>query len=169
VRLIKILQENQIKTIAFTRMDTGRLGLIASTEEWRLNQLREQGIDFSSGFPDLLLLSFRVAKGEASLFKEGVLFANKEAKGPVLAAFLEQIDWKPKKILFLDDKLDYLQSVEEALQSKGIEFIGYHYTEVEKRSILLEEELGRLQYNHLVQYERWLNDKEALEQLFQLK
>lgn len=156
--LIKNLQSRQIKTIAFTKYSYGNLGVIPSLAHWRIDQLLKFGIDFGNPFPNFHHKEI-VTDTVQALFIKGILFANRQNKGPVLVAFLNEIKWKPKKIIFLDDRMDYLQTVEDSLKNSGIEFIGYHYTEIEDHPIACNEEMAHAQYMHLAIHGVWLSDK----------
>lgn len=163
--IISSLQKRKIKTIAFTKMNIGQLGVISSMEDWRIDHLKRLGIDFSETFPTLSILKFDVPESAyPSLFKEGVLYSNKQEKGPVLASFLNQIEWKPTKIYFIDNSLDFLKSVENALKKLGIDFIGFHYTEVEENGLNIDEKLVRVQLKHLARTGVWLTEREVKEQ-----
>lgn len=159
--IIRHLTERQIRTIAFTKMPIGPCGDIQSMEDWRLSHLRKHQFDFSLAFPEIPLLSLQAIDGKISLFKEGLLCANRQNKGPVLNAFLEKLQWKPSKIIFIDNRLDYLESVEEALSGSGIEYVGFYYTEEERRPLILDEALAKFQVDHLIKTGKWLNDLEA--------
>ncbi|KAF3361638.1 hypothetical protein PHSC3_001761 [Chlamydiales bacterium STE3] len=165
VEIIHSLQKRQIKTIAFTKMRTGSLGIIPSMEDWRIEHLKKHSFDFSSSFPQIQEVRIDVLEsgGRSSHFKHGLLCANRQEKGPVLMAFLAKIKWKPAKVLFIDNQLDYLKSVETALEGTGIEFIGFHYTEVERRPRSINENLARFQLIHLAKTGEWLRDCEALQ------
>lgn len=161
LNVIENLQKRQIKTIAFTKMTTGSSGVIPSLEDWRIAHLLKLNIDFSEAFPHFPSVQLEETNGRAAVFKQGVLCANKQDKGPVLIAFLAHIKWQPKKIFFLDNRLDYLQSVEQSLKGTGIEFIGFHYTAVENEACIVDEELAQFQLMHLAKTGIWLSDEEA--------
>lgn len=162
VEIIHSLQQRGIKTIAFTRMPVGSLGIISSMEDWRIEHLKRHQFDFSGAFPHFQEIKLNVlSTGIPSLFKKGVLCANKQDKGPVLTAFLEAIRWKPWQVLFIDNRLDYLQSVETALEGTGIEFIGFYYREIENRPLIVNEQLTKFQLMHLAKTGEWLSDQEA--------
>lgn len=167
IDIISSLQERRIKTIAFTKMSTGVLGAIPSLEDWRINQLKDHNIDFSLAFPQHSEIKIEPLEpnGRTSLFKQGVLYSNKQDKGPVLTAFLERIEWKPSKVLFLDNRIDYLQTVETALDGTGIEFIGFHYREMERRPCTVDENIAKYQLEHLAKTGEWLSDDETLKLL----
>lgn len=90
-----------------------------------------------------------------------MLCANKQDKGPVFVAFLEAIQWKSRQVIFIDNRLDYLKSVEAALDGTGIEFIGFHYKDVENSPRIVNEHLAKFQLMHLAKTGEWLSDQEA--------
>jgi hypothetical protein len=162
VEIIRSLQHRNIKTIAFTRMPVGSLGIISSMEDWRIEHLKKHQFDFSGAFPHFQEVKISVlSTGIPSLFKKGMLCANKQDKGPVFTAFLDTIRWKPSQVIFIDNRLDYLKSVEIALEGTGIEFIGFHYKEVENRPRIVNEHLAKFQLMHLAKTGEWLGDQEA--------
>lgn len=165
IPLIESLQSKQIKTIAFTKLFTGPFGKIPSLEDWRIAHLRKLDIDFRCAFPHLFVKEVPGIgnEGKSALFKEGVLFANAHDKGPVLSAFLKELDWAPKKVIFVDNRLDYLESVEEALEGTGIDYLGLHYTAVEYQTVDIDKRLAEYQLMHLLQHGVWLSEEEALE------
>ena len=160
--IIRSLQRRNIKTIAFTRMPVGSLGVIPSMEDWRIEHLKKHQFDFSPAFPQFPEIKINVlSTGISSLFKQGMLCANKQDKGPVFTAFLDAIQWKPSQVVFIDNRLDYLKSVEIALEGTGIEFIGFHYRDVENRPRIVNEHLAKFQLMHLAKTGEWLGDQEA--------
>lgn len=164
ISLLKDLQNKNLKTIAFTKLRSGRFGIIEELADWRASQLKQKEIDFRSPFfqhPEVVIQHGDVE----GYFKNGILHANKGTKGPVLVEFLNHINWKPTKIYFLDDRMDYLESVEEALKDSGIEFFGFHYTDLEERPFHLDVDLARFQLMYLAKNGIWLNDAEALEEM----
>lgn len=160
--IIRSLQQNNIKTIAFTKMEAGSYGILPSLADWRVAHLKQNQYDFSEAFPDIGAtdIGFFLSRG---YFKEGVLFSNKNEKGPVLISFLKHIKWRPKKIIFLDDRKDYHQSVEKALENSKIEYVGLHYTAAADHASKVDEKLAKFQYMHLALHGEWLSDKEAKE------
>jgi hypothetical protein len=171
VSIINDLKKRNITTIGFTKMHSGLLGAIQNVADWRIDQLKKHQIDFSDNLAHLsdLECSLPDINVTPPYFKDGILFANKLAKGPALAAFLEFFDKKPKKIIFLDDRLDYLQSVEKALEGSSIEFIGFHYTAVANKPCTVNEQVAEYQFLHLALNGIWLTDDEALDLMSSLK
>lgn len=163
IEIIRSLQRQGIKTCAFTKMFVGTFGVIPSMEDWRIAHLKKHQIDFSGAFPQFPELRIDVSSTRIpSIFKQGVLCANKQDKGPVLAAFLKAIQLKPSQVIFIDNRLDYLQSVEAALQDMRVEFIGFHYRDVESRPHHVDEEIAKFQLMHLATQGEWLSDEIVL-------
>ena len=138
--LIKRLQLKNIKVIALTGCLTGNYGVLESVENWRIKMLLNFGIDFSKAFPknnNFVLDKF--FKIKPPIFSQGILFANitpgapkDRTKAPVLKAFLERVNFKPNKIVFVDDGLKYLIQAQEEMEKVGIPLIGLHYTVADK-------------------------------------
>jgi len=160
ITIIDSLQRQDIKTIAFTRLDTGPCGAIQAMEDWRIEHLKKLGMDFRPAFSQLQEIRWDhlALKGKIPLYKEGVLYANKQGKGAILLAFLEAAKWMPSQVFFIDDRLEYLESVEEALKVTGVDFIGFHYTEATDRPCIIDEQLVKFQMVHLAKTGRWLSD-----------
>lgn len=163
VSIIKELQERHIPTIAFTKMGSWSLGVIPSLTEFRYKQLKAHEIDFSGAFADPKYPKncITVKDGKSYCFRKGILFSNEYDKGPILQLFLKTMNLKPNKIVFLDDRYDYLETVEAAMKDSGIEFIGLHYTAADKNPSQLDEEVARFQYHYVAQHGVWINEEKA--------
>ena len=83
-------------------------------------------------------------------------------KGEALKAFLNYTDLQFEKILFVDDKREYLESVAKFAREASIEFLGIEYTAVEDSKIEpLNKERVKLQLDVLEKEYKWLSDEEA--------
>jgi hypothetical protein len=82
-------------------------------------------------------------------YKDGILFGGNNDKGEVLTCFFDIMNYHPKKVLFIDDKMKYLVSVEKALESIGIEFIGIRYSGCDERVNNFDAHRSELQWNAL--------------------
>jgi hypothetical protein len=176
--LIDSLQKREVKTIALTACRTGKFGVIESVEDWRINQLLDHSIDFSVSWKDILDTRFPhlVALNQnPPIFKKGILligdfyFENgTSTKGQLLGAFFDKIKWHPKKVLFFDDKMKNLTSVQDELAKRGIEYQGFFYRGAESVPGDFDKELAEFQVEYLTKNKTWLKDKEARE-LFEQK
>lgn len=62
-----------------------------------------------------------------AVYKHGIIFCGLNDKGESLMHFLESVEYKPKKIIMIDDKAKYLHAVEKAAGSKNIDMLGLRY------------------------------------------
>jgi FMN phosphatase YigB (HAD superfamily) len=175
VNLLKDLQSRGVKTLVLTNCSTGQFGSIPAIENWRIQELMRVGYNFSSSWKGLKskrfdqLLKYKISsKGffqestAAPLFKEGVIFASNVPKGKVLKAFLAYAQFKPDKIIFVDDKQKNLDSVEEIAIEGGIPFEGFKYTAVSETSEApLNIERAQLQFHILETEKKWISDEEV--------
>ncbi len=163
--IMQYLEYNNIPSIALTYFFVGTLGKIKSTADWRINELANFGVKFNYGFCkfDQIELNTLPKVGEYyPLYKQGILFCLQPNKGLVLKTFLEQINWVPLKVVFIDDKIGNLQSVQEELMAKNIEFIGLHYTGALDLPREVDEKLVGFQHEYLMEHGEWLTDQKAL-------
>lgn len=161
-QFIKQLQHRKIPAIAFTAAPGGKLGRIHSMADWRIDQLKKFGFDFSQAFPNLYLeFPKQCDKQYPPLFKSGVLFSSRHPKGPVLSQFLKRIHLRPTIVVLIDDKIENLETTQCALDEMGIEFIGFYYTAAEKLPCYLDEKIAEFQFCYLVENGVWLSDEEA--------
>ncbi|MDR1334919.1 MAG: DUF2608 domain-containing protein [Holosporaceae bacterium] len=136
--LIAVAQSRGIKTLMLTGAGVGRIGT-TSRETRTIQHLLHHGISFGNSW-NLgkmtfdHLLSFHRGAVSAATFSSGILFSITQDKGVVLRAFLEKIpSYKFKKIIFIDDKMKHLKSVETVADEIGAEFVGIEYTIAKKK------------------------------------
>ncbi len=111
---IKELKIRKIPMIALT----GRFEEIEGMGEYTHDQLNSIGIDFSDAFREQsrFLISGVVPIDRVQpSFNQGVIFASDQKKGPVLSAFLDQIESFPKKIVVIDNRKSCLESIQTEL------------------------------------------------------
>lgn len=66
-----------------------------------------------------------------ALYSHGIIFAGNNDKGTLLLHMLNFFAVKPKKIIFVDDKMKNIISVEDALKKKNIAFTGIRYARLD--------------------------------------
>jgi len=155
------LKKKSIPTIALSTFSTGRYGVIEKREELRFRNLKELGVSFSdlSPFKSNMLMTDLAADDGVPLMQEGVVLTAEINKGVVLEHVLNHYSYKPKEIIFIDDKIKNLHSVEKMCAELNIKFSGYHYIAVElmpEPSINKEKEDYKF---HILETEhRWLTE-----------
>lgn len=165
--LPKIIEEgkSKCKVIALSKYWIGPC-LDTSFEGQRVAILKQNGIDFGEPFPATSGWQDTDLK---ATYSQGIILTEAPLKGPVLEAFLKQIDWQPEAIIFVDDRKDQCESIAAAAKKLGIPTVCIHYTEAIDNIPPLDITLADLQLRTLIEEERWLSDKEARIQLIRQK
>jgi hypothetical protein len=136
--IVNYLQKNGVKTIALTNRYTE---MAYSTHR----NLRSVGIDFAKNTPypeDCWVDGIT----SPSKYIEGILFNGLiNFKGDTLVAFLKQINYTPKKLIYIEDKLKHLSQVEKCVSSLGIPFLGIHFGALELQRESYNPALAALQ------------------------
>ncbi|MDR1254736.1 MAG: DUF2608 domain-containing protein [Puniceicoccales bacterium] len=108
--------------------------------QWRLDQLKKLGIDFSSAFGNYAEVhleeilqedGLEVSKEKwiyAPTYKNGVLLTHNFSKGRCLGTLLKRLNFVPERIFFVDDMEENVSSVGQLCRELGIDFVGIHYT-----------------------------------------
>lgn len=120
ISVINDLQKKGVTVIALTARS---LQLTLRTIE----QLQRLGIYFTKTDPYECPLVHGHGHGKPGLYINGIIFSGSHSKGEMLVSWLKQSKYRPKKIIFIDDKLKNLESVEQALHQRDYPFIGIRY------------------------------------------
>ena len=111
------------KVLGLTAGVTGAFGKIRYMEKWRVESLKDIDIVFDKNFinakPGSLdqyipSISKHYAKAKHVCFpaaENGIIFTCMASKGEVLEAYLQFANIKPKKIIFIDDRLKHVETV----------------------------------------------------------
>lgn len=121
------------------------------------HQLRNVLIDFSNHSLDL--------EGSAisNFFSHGIIFTCEQLKGPYLLNFLQSANLHPRKVIFIDDNLKQLQSVQASMDALGICFTGFHYLASRKFHEAFDPLIANIQLSYLLNTGQLLSDEEARE------
>jgi hypothetical protein len=161
VPLIINLQNNGIKTIALTNCSTEKFYEIPSMKDWRIKELESFGYNFGYSWSGVQEIKFEnlptPEEGIFPMFSSGILFTNDIPKGNVLGAFLNHINFKPNHIIFIDDRLKYLESVADIAKNASILYTGIEYIAAEMQANDFCKEFARRQLEILVKEKRWVS------------
>lgn len=156
--LINELNSQKTTIIGFTANSSGKYGIVQNEAKLHSERLKSLGYNF--------------IKDNGDLFKESVpecisriIFTNKKDKGRVIVDFLKQLNKNYKNIVFVDDRIKNLISVQNALQGHDINYLGIHYTELKDKNEILHQDIADKQFQVLRQEHIWLSDDEAKAQL----
>jgi len=162
--ILDTLRKCSIPTIALTHSGTGKFGIIDDVTDWRITQLHALNVSFKhlNPYKDQIYNKLIGNHGTAQ-FKAGILFTGHVDKGKVLIEFLETNHLHPKRIIFVDDKLSNLQSVEHALSGYNIEFNGLEYTAViDQKHAKIDPLIIHQQFLILEKELKWTQDIELI-------
>lgn len=126
--VVQLLQETADKVIGLTARSF-------PIEDDTIRLLENTSISFvNSGSFDALPMQEKVFmfNGVPGGFKHGIFFAGPGDKGKSLMALFATCEYMPEIVVFVDDKLKNVQSVERAVEAAGMEFVGIHYTRMDK-------------------------------------
>lgn len=88
----------------------------------------------------------------------GMIFTAGLDKGSILEFILSKYNYYPSKIIFIDDLLDNLQSIQKLTNKLDIDFQGFHYKAVSMIPLPdVNLELEKIRFSVLLEKHLWLN------------
>lgn len=174
-RIFNQIKSKGYKVLGLTACGTGPFGKLRSGEKWRVDALKSIGITFDKKFinakpgsldPYIPRASEHYSKAKHACFpatEDGIIFTCMVPKGEVLDAYLQFANIKPKKIIFIDDRINNLETVADFCKKFNIQYIGYEYTAIQEQAkqLKLNPRRSKLQYKVLELTKTWLNDTQA--------
>ncbi len=145
-------QDHGIKVVAFTKV-----AMDPSARGSRAQILQALGIPFKNDLPEL-------AKGYSYEYAQGVIETEYQLKGPVLKEILSSLTMRPEKIIFVDDRIKQIESVDDTCRELEIPCTAFHYVPVIPAP-QLNEKIADYQLSTLVHEHRWVSESEALLEL----
>lgn len=157
------LVEKDTDTIVASLQDKGYSIIGLTTQAHSLaactvQQLATNNIDLSRTAPSKNDHYFINKLG--NLFHKGILFTSGTPKGPSLLKLLDHLEISPQTVVFINDKAEHLLEVKNALQQRGIDFIGLRYSFCDERIQNFNKDIAEIQWKHST-FERILSDEEA--------
>lgn len=168
IKVFEQLRTSNVHTIALTAMGTGKFGIIPSMEEIRVKELLQLGISFiplaplqgKNLFEDLKNVpKFLVEpKGTPSL-DSGIIFTAGIDKAVTLEYIFKAYDYFPRTIIFVDDLLYNLESLQQLANKLNINFCGFYYkaASLVPLPFIHDQKLERLRFSILEKEHRWLS------------
>lgn len=161
------LQNLGCQVIGLTNMvpGAGECGTIKSMEDFRYNELKVRGIDFSANASlKNLELDFKMKNGRAPKLENSILYARPYTKGEVLKRYLELCGDAFEKIWFVDNNRRNVDNVAGYMTEYRIPYTGIHYLDKKFSEEEYSPKLGRFQFAYFERTGKWLNDEEAIKQ-----
>jgi hypothetical protein len=166
--VIHDLQQRHIKVICLSRAPIGQFGEIPNIEDQRIIEVGRFNLDFSVAAPDrthFVLSELSHLDSPSPVYKNGIICVGDYEKGETLRALLHHLQWKPKKIVLVDDLKENITSVQKAAKEKKINFVGLELRTVLDEQGNADKKLMELQAHHLMEHEEWLSDEQAAAKL----
>lgn len=163
ITILSDLNNKNIPTVALTSLATGKFGIVEKMEDLRIKELQSVEIDFTNLTPFQGELSINELKNihGIPMLKAGIILTAEVDKAKVLEYILRQKNYYPKKIVFIDDQLNNLESLEKLCAKLKIKFEGFHYTAVSLMTTsVVDEQLEKLRFEILEKEHCWLSYKE---------
>ena len=111
-------QDHGVKVVAFTKV-----AMDPSTRGSRAQILLALGIHFKNYLPEL-------SKGHFYEYAQGVIETEHQSKGPVLKEILSSLTTRPEKIVFVDDRIKQIKSVDDTCRELEIPCTAFHYVPI---------------------------------------
>lgn len=156
-QLVASLQSTGIPVFVFTARGKSKWYAteIDGVDRLTRNQLLYAGFDFArTQVPQKL-------KSMGSFYADGVIFSSPLKKGLFLKKLLQETGYQPKKIVFIDDKRDQVESMEKATQELGIPFVGFWYTRADQEHENFDPFVTTIQLKRLLETGEILTDEQA--------
>lgn len=163
IKIFSNLKNRNISTIALTAYVTGKFGIIEKMEDLRIKQLNSVGIGFNNSTPlqGKIVINKLNNQYGVPMLKSNIIFTTEMDKSKVLQYVFINANYYPKSILFIDDQLNNLESVEKMCENLDIKFKGIHYTAVSNiPEFIIDEDMEKLRFFILEREHRWLSYKE---------
>lgn len=147
--LVSQLQKQKLPIMGLT---TRGLGLARTTIE----QLHSLDIDLAKTAPESIDISFKTT--QRILFREGILFTAGSNKGEAFLRLLQEMQYSPSSVVFVNDKATHIKEVEIACEEQGIPFVGLRYGFLDDKVQNFREEIADKQFE---QFKCIMSDNEA--------
>ena len=137
--IIKNLQKNGTKVLVLTAHWTGKFHGIEQVEDLRKNELASFDFDFKKSWNDIDKIVFHELPATLPvhnlirypIFEDGIIFSCNLEKGVVLQKFFNRIPQKFDKIIFVDDKMKNIKSIEKFCKTNGVRGYCVQYKKAE--------------------------------------
>lgn len=144
-KLVRTLQAKGIMVLALTARPETLANVTAG-------QLRVLGVEFKtySGFGS-----------NETVYNSGVLYAGSKNKGLVLRDFFSQLNIKPNKLVFVDDKVKNVNNMDAEFGHDVFPNINFRYAAADPKVKSFSKEIAELQWSYFIDNNVLITDLEA--------
>jgi hypothetical protein len=101
--------------------------------------------------PDPLVLRME----HPCFYNRGILFGGNNDKGQAIIKFFDTVNYHPDTVIFVDDKMKYLLSLERAFEDRNITFYGIRYSGCDGKVKNFDPAKAEAQYRELQEKNGW--------------
>jgi hypothetical protein len=162
--VVRSLHAKNAKAVVLTALSMKPIKEITDPLDWRVRTLKNFEYNFEKFWPSLPRKHFDEFNCEyPPAYASGVICSGKVSKGQTMEAFLKYSKVTPRKVVFIDDKAESIESVRMSCAGIGAEFIGIQYLGADRivSQIPFSEEKVRYQLQILKEKNIWIPDAEA--------
>lgn len=118
------------------------------------------GVDFNrSKIPSSIVKSGK--ETAEYFFANNIIYTDRTPKGLALEAFLKDSNWKPKRVLFVDDQPRHAKSVNEAMERANIPCLSMYYLRADHNHPPFDPVIGAIQLRAFLTGNALLTEEEA--------
>lgn len=174
LKMFNYLHKHNIPAIGLTAMGTGNFGVIEKKEDFRIMGLKSVGLSFASLTPlggqemaaqlsnTNMINKNRYTRTGLPMLKEGIIFTAGVDKGTVLEYMLDQHQYYPETIIFVDDLFINIESIQKLSLKLTTNFYGFHYKATSFMPLpTIEPKVEEWRFKMLEQECSWLSYQEV--------
>jgi FMN phosphatase YigB (HAD superfamily) len=141
LKVLDYLRAKKIPTVALTSRSI-------QIAQRTIDQLAEAGIVLQAPLSFARELSFAV--DVPALYKDNIIFCAKNDKGKALMNLLKQFNYSPDCIIYVDDRISHIFSVEKECLNNHIRYIGIRYGYCDERVKNFDPIRAQQEYEQLI-------------------
>ena len=151
--------KKQHAVYGFTKMDTGKLGSIESVEDWRYQELKRLGIEFTQN-ESIEALKAPHDFQNPPVFYKGIFLSGCASKGEMAIVYRASLN--APHLVLIDDREEHILSVKNFCLEAGISFKGILFNAEQLiPSFEPNSPIAEFQKNYLLQQKKWIEDEEV--------
>lgn len=101
-----------------------------------------------------------LSREEGVLFRHGILFTSGSHKGTAFCHLMDHLGQTPKKLIFINDKVEPLIDLEKSVEPLGIVFVGLRYNINDEKIKNYRPEIAQIEWENST-FDHLLSDEEA--------
>lgn len=111
-----------------------------------VQQLKTLDIDLNKN--PLINKELQVSTDFSLFYVEGILCTQVRHKGDALKKLCDHLAYLPKKVIFVNDKLKYVEQLEETFAPLGIPYIGFRYGGCDEQCMVYNPQVAKVQHHY---------------------